>query len=93
MRLLNYIREHRHDPREDLLVVIISNFGDVDLPSATVGNTVIRQEVDEAFSQFEVRVRTAARSMRVVPVLSRTAHVGISRQRSTRSRRLDGSRS
>jgi hypothetical protein len=58
-------------PRADLLVAIISQFGDFDLPGATVENTVIRQGADEVFSQFEARVRAAARSaaMRVVPVL------------------------
>src|SRR5262245_57615462 len=71
MRLLDYIREHRGGPRGDILVVIISQFCDVDLPNATVKNTLIRQGADEVFSQFEARVRAAARSaaMQVIPIL------------------------
>jgi hypothetical protein len=62
MRLLNYIREHRRDPRTGFPVIIIRRFSDVDLARAGVGNSVIRQGADELFSQFEARVCAAARS-------------------------------
>jgi hypothetical protein len=65
------IREHRGGSCADILVVIISQFGDLDKSNATIKNALIRQEADEAFSQFEARVRATARSaaMQVIPIL------------------------